>query len=137
MYTKEELKRQMSAGQELVPYALNEKDLKAVEAIMAERYADREWTFGRVKTYDVNRSRRIENCGTVKVSLRLREGNIDAISFAGDFFGSSDLGELESLLTGCGCTKEAVFSILQAADPGRYIHNITAAQLADLITEDI
>lgn len=130
---KERLLRQIAAGEALHPCTLTPADLAAVESIRQRRYATWQWNYGASPAYTVNRSQRIEGCGTVELSMEVQRGAIGRMQFFGDFFGNGDPAELAARLAGCPCSRSAVLERLQAVEVGHYFHNLTAAQLAELI----
>ena len=70
-----------------------------------------------------------------KEALSVAQGKLADIQFFGDFFGSGDTARLSQLLLGCPYRREDVLHRLETVDLETYIHNVTPAQLAELIVE--
>ena len=112
---RQRLLEYLSAAEPLHTLTLTAADETQIEAIRAARYATREWNYGRSPAYTDRRRCRFEGCG--------------------DFFGSGDTARLSQLLLGCPYRREDVLHRLETVDLETYIHNVTPAQLAELIVE--
>lgn len=120
----------MASG-ELEPYALTEADVLAVQKLRDEKYATWAWNYGFSPPYDMVRERKFP-AGLVTAHLSAEGGKIKAVRLYGDFFGSGELGELESAMAGLpldGRLAEA----LEALHVEHYMSGITAAELAALL----
>ena len=120
----------MASG-ELEPYALTEADVLAVQKLRDEKYATWAWNYGFSPPYDMVRERKFP-AGLVTTHLSAEGGKIKAVRLYGDFFGSGELGELESAMAGLpldGRLAEA----LEALHVEHYMSGITAAELAALL----
>ena len=120
----------MASG-ELEPYALTEADVLAVQKLRDEKYATWAWNYGFSPPYDMVRARKFP-AGLVTAHLSAEGGKIKAVRLYGDFFGSGELGELESAMAGLpldGRLAEA----LEALHVEHYMSGITAAELAALL----
>ena len=120
----------MASG-ELEPYALTAADVLAVQKLRDEKYATWAWNYGFSPPYDMVRERKFP-AGLVTAHLSAEGGKIKAVRLYGDFFGSGELGELESAMAGLpldGRLAEA----LEALHVEHYMSGITAAELAALL----
>ena len=120
----------MASG-ELEPYALTEADVLAVQKLRDEKYATWAWNYGFSPPYDMVRERKFP-AGLITAHLSAEGGKIKAVRLYGDFFGSGELGELESAMAGLpldGRLAEA----LEALHVEHYMSGITAAELAALL----
>ena len=120
----------MASG-ELEPYALTEADVLAVQKLRDEKYATWAWNYGFSPPYDMVGERKFP-AGLVTAHLSAEGGKIKAVRLYGDFFGSGELGELESAMAGLpldGRLAEA----LEALHVEHYMSGITAAELAALL----
>jgi hypothetical protein len=78
------------------------------------RYASWEWNFGMSPPYSIQKSRYIEGCGTVRLSMEVERGVITAFSSTGDYFGDGDTAELRSVLVGTCLNESSLLSALRA-----------------------
>lgn len=130
---RERLLLHLAATEPLQLYELTAEDCAAVEAIKKARYDTWDWTFGHSPACAITRRQRIEGCGLVEVSMNVKNGRLDGVRFSGDFFGSGDTEELAAILQGCPCGEEELRMVLQNCSVDRYIHNMTAAGLVQLL----
>ena len=125
------LKECAMASGELEPCTLTEEDLAAIRKLRDEKYATWAWNYGFSPPYDMVRERKFP-AGLVTAHLSAEGGKIKAVRLYGDFFGSGELGELESAMAGLpldGRLAEA----LEALHVEHYMSGITAAELAALL----
>lgn len=135
--TMEDLRRALlkhiPCEENAAPYPFTPEDLAAIDRIARERYATWEWTYGRSSALELSRKKRIENCGSVQVFLNTDGGIITALEIRGDFFGSGDISDLCSALTGCRCTPEDLRRAVNAIDLQHYIHHCPQEELVSLL----
>ena len=117
------------------PYSFTQDDLAQIEKLKAARYDQWNWNYGFSPRYQIVKERRIEGCGTLQLSMDVEKGILKDIEFFGDFFDYGNLEELKQILKGCSICRDALDSILSAHSPDKYIRNLSAQQLADLIAE--
>lgn len=86
---------------DLVPYELDRGDLNQVERIRQAVYDRWEWNYGSSPRCQIDKRRRVEGCGEIRVCLDLKEGAIQALSFYGDFFSRKEPDQLARRLIGC------------------------------------
>ena len=128
---KRALKECAMASGELEPCTLTEEDLAAIRKLRDEKYATWAWNYGFSPAYDMRREMKFP-AGLVTAHLSAEGGKIKAVRFYGDFFGSGELGELESAMAGLpldGHLTEA----LEALRVGDYMSGITAEELSRLL----
>ena len=128
---KEALTECAMASGELEPCTLTEEDLAAIRKLRDEKYATWAWNYGFSPAYDMRREMKFP-AGLVTAHLSAEGGKIKAVRFYGDFFGSGELGELESAMAGLpldGHLTEA----LEALHVGDYMSGITAEELSRLL----
>ena len=128
---KEVLTECAMASGELEPCTLTEEDLAAIRKLRDEKYATWAWNYGFSPAYDMRREMKFP-AGLVTAHLSAEGGKIKAVRFYGDFFGSGELGELESAMAGLpldGHLAEA----LEALRVGDYMSGITAEELSRLL----
>jgi lipoate-protein ligase A len=118
---------------EAVPQVkLSEADLAGVRALTAERYANWDWNYGRSPKSNVRNAKRFP-IGTIDVRMDIEEGRIGAIKIFGDFFGASDVSELEELLTGIRYDEASILDALKGTDVSAYFGNLTADEFIALM----
>ena len=105
--------------------------ISRAEKLADERYRATEWNYGSAYPYDFNRRARFSG-GSVELSARIRENRIAELTLHGDFFGDAPAEELTRLLTGTVFRPEAVAERLAAVDLDRFMHGISASELASL-----
>ena len=120
----------MASG-ELEPYALTEADVLAVQKLRDEKYATWAWNYGFSPPYDMVRERKFP-AGLVTAHLSAEGGKIKAVRLYGDFFGSGELGELESAMAGLPLDMRLA-EALEALHVQHYMSGISAAELAALL----
>lgn len=130
---RDALLRHIPCEDNAAPYEFTAEDMAAIETLAQERYATWEWTYGRSQALQHKNKQRIEGCGTVEVSLSSDGGVITALDIHGDFFGSGDIGELCTALTGCRCAAEALKERLAVINLQHYIHNCPQESLIELL----
>ena len=106
-------------------------DVSEIES-RRERFASREWIFGRSPRSGMKVSKRLP-CGTVSAYLTVSRGILEDIRFEGDFLGGSPSEELAALLTGCRYDPDSLKARLEEADTAKYFDNTDAEALLDLI----
>ena len=119
-------------GEEL---RFSEEDLRAIEAIRAERYGRWEWNYGLSPSAQMVKKRRIEGCGSVSVYLTAEGGCIRELRFCGDFFSSQEPELLAERLRGVPLRGDALSDALADADPGLYLNGLDRETLIRLLLD--
>lgn len=132
---KHALLRNILGSETPAPYVFSRDELALIDQLKTARYDLWDWNYGFSPRYQITKSRRIEGCGTLQVSLDVDKGIIRNIQFLGDFFDYGNLDALCSLLRGCSIQKEALQGVMQSYDPSGYIRGLDAISLAELISE--
>ncbi|MDR0952359.1 MAG: lipoate--protein ligase [Oscillospiraceae bacterium] len=112
-------------------YELTHSDLAARDRLVAEKYGTWDWNIGKSPSYDYTNSARFP-FGGVSVSVRAKGAVMERVSIRGDFFGLSDILELEGALRGVAHDRDAILGVLRGLDLGAYISGMTAEELAEL-----
>ena len=100
---------------------------------LAKRNASEEWIFpiGKLTSeYAIVRKKKYD-FGIVEIYLNMSNDTITKATVCGDFFGVSDVSELEGILTGARLSE--IEKKLAKADVGDYIFGMNAEELAALI----
>ena len=113
------------------PYRFSPAEAALVEKLRREKYATWEWNYGYYGDYQMRREKKFP-AGLVTVDLDAVGARIQRIRLSGDFWGEGELEQLEAAMVGLpldGSLKAA----LERLEVSRYIHGLTAAQLAELL----
>jgi len=113
-------------------YELTKQDIAGAQKLSNEKYSTWEWNYGRSPIYNWQNSKRF-NFGTVDVRLNVKGGNIEDITFFGDFFGVLEKEGLEKLLVGTRHDKQHIMEAIGNTNIGLYIHGMTSPELGALI----
>lgn len=132
---KELLLHYMEEESPMERHIFTPEELRRVEEIRAQRYGQWEWNYGYSPRYSMRKERRIEGCGTILVSMEVKDGRIENIEFYGDYFGNGDTAELAEGLKGCLMERSALQAVLSDVNMENYIHRLTAEQLIDLLLQ--
>lgn len=114
-------------------YELTDEDIKAIQEIQQNRYAQWSWNYGFCETGDLIRKKRIEGCGTLEVHITLKNDLISGISFCGDYFSTLSPDELGTLFLGLPLVAGALNSALEQHKAGDYITGLENEVLVDLL----
>lgn len=128
---KDALKKQVFAENDVSEYTLTERDQTAIETLMHDKYETWDWNYGFYKAYSIRREQKFDS-GLVTVDMDVAHGVISELRLSGDFFGSGDLRELEERLKGVPLD-EHLEKQLEALEVERYIHGVSAAEMARLM----
>ena len=114
-------------------YSWTKEDLACVEELRKKRYDTWEWNYGNFPVYDIEKKKRVEGCGTVRIGMRVLGGCVEALSIRGDFLGSRPVEELEALLCGCPLRTDAVLAKLEAVDLRAYLYGMPPEVFAGIL----
>lgn len=105
---KQILKESMIQDGDIQSYCLTGADLANVEQLKVQRYDTWDWNYGESPRYQIKKSRRIEGCGKIEVSMNVEGGKITAYESQGDYFGDGATETLKELLKGCLLEEQAL-----------------------------
>ena len=88
-----------------------DEDIKNIQELADQKYSTWEWNFGKSKEFSTLKRKRYP-FGSVGVNLTLENGIIKQLKIYGDFFGVSDVSNLEDLLINVKYTKQDVESVI-------------------------
>jgi len=111
---------------------LTPEEINGISKLACEKYSTWEWNYGTSKAYS-RRERRRFPFGTVEIELETANGIITAMRITGDFFGTRDIAELESLLCGLRFEYADVLTALEGCGVGGFIAGASAADIAGVI----
>lgn len=114
-------------------YVLTDEDWTKIEKFAEQYTANWEWNYGESPNFDLERDERIEGVGTVEVKLNVEQGIISDIKMFGDFFGLGEIADVENQLRGVKYEFNSIKNVLEEVDLNKYIGNVTAEQIAQII----
>ena len=114
--------------------SFSKSETEEIGRLKAEKFSRWEWNWGASPSFETEKTERFP-FGTVTVMITCRGGAIEAIKFYGDFFGTEDVGLLESLLVSVKYERSAVMSALTNAGDAaaRCISGASCREIADLV----
>ena len=113
-------------------YEFSEEDLAAIRKIRDEKYAKWEWNFGHSPNYNFRQGVRTEG-GTLEMNLEVKKGMIKAVKIYGDFFGTKDISEVETLLTDIPHEEKAIKDKLATVDIEKFFHKMSVDDLISVM----
>lgn len=105
-------------------YKFNDEDIKEINKIVKDRFETWEWNYGKSPIYKCENVVKYST-GIVEYNVNVDGGIINEVSIYGDFFGESDIKELESKLIGIRHDVNALKEALIDVDIDKYIKGIT------------
>lgn len=113
-------------------YHLTEEDWEKVYQIREERFGNWEWNYGRSPKFDVKAVKKFP-FGFVDLRFNIQDAKITDTKIFGDFFGLGDIEDVEKALVGVQYDRQSVKKALDALDLKKYLGDVSADELADLI----
>ncbi len=113
-------------------YHLSDADISAVNQIKAVQFDTWEWNFGKSPQFNIAKENRFAG-GKLSVSVEVTGGIIKDIAFYGDFFAQGDLEQLKCALIDVRYTPAAVRSVLERANAGQMIYQISLEDILSVI----
>jgi len=127
-FTDKVMEHVISSHADCVRYEFSEDDIKAIEKIRNEKYATREWNYGRSPEYSFKKGIRTKG-GTLEMNLNAENGIITQAKIFGDFFNEKDISEIEAALENCPHDEEAIRKVLSVFKIESYFHGISLDEL--------
>jgi lipoate-protein ligase A len=112
-------------------YDLTPYDIERINEMVKTKYNTWEWNFGSSPNYSFKNEKKFDS-GLVEVNLNVEKGIIRGVKIFGDFFGKSDVSDIEKALIGVNHSKEAIHKALSSFDINNYFSNISLENLIDL-----
>lgn len=109
-------------------------ELAEIQVLADSKYRTWDWNFGQAPSYTLIREELFE-FGIVEVRMEIVKGHIKQVKIYGDFFGLQDISMLEQSLIGIQHSRAELERALQTIQLDEYIKGMSAAQLAELMTE--
>ncbi|NLB33508.1 MAG: lipoate--protein ligase [Tissierellia bacterium] len=105
-------------------YSLTDEDRENIQKMVDERYGTWEWNYGNSPEFNYKGYKRFEG-GGVEVRLHVVKGIIENCKVYGDFFGKSDVKNLEDRLQGVKYDVDEVDKALDDISISEYLGRIT------------
>ena len=112
-------------------YFLSDEEINRAEKLADEKYRTWDWNYGYSPKYSFEKKKYFAG-GCVKVLLDVSEGRITSVKFFGDFFGISDIGEIEEALRGTFHRKEDIKEILSKFNLNNYFGKISVDEITEV-----
>lgn len=113
-------------------YKLSDEDLKNIQQLTDEKFAQWEWNYGRSPKATLSYSSRLA-CGTVEIHLTLNENKISSCRFGGDFLGNLPASDIEQILQGVRYEADAIRECLSQIVISHYFDGTTIEDLVKMI----
>ena len=112
-------------------YVLTDEEIKHAEKLADVKYRTWEWNFGYSPKYSFSKKMRFP-VGSINACLEVKEGTITSAKLFGDFFGISDISDIEKALCGTLHREENISNILMKFKLSDYFGKITAEELTQV-----
>jgi lipoate-protein ligase A len=110
-------------------YQFSDEDLRNIKKLYDEKYNTWEWNFGNSPKYTLINELKYVG-GNVEFYLNVEKGIITNLKICGDFFGKSNVSDIENLLIGIKHNEEEIKSVLSKIDVDEYL---AGAKIDDII----
>ncbi|RSL31656.1 lipoate--protein ligase [Salibacterium salarium] len=100
-------------------YKLTEEDWKQVHQIADRRYNNWDWNYGKSPSFDIQRSKKFD-AGLIDVRFNVKKGIIQECKIYGDFFGVSEVADIERALEGTKYESNAIKETMDSFDIKEY-----------------
>lgn len=127
-----QLEQILSSGYADQEYVLAAEALEQIQQTARDKFAQREWNYGRSPKATLTRSARLA-CGTVEIHLSVVENQVEACHFGGDFLGNLPMGEIEQALIGVPYNVETVREALSVFEITDYLDGVEVDSLLSLL----
>lgn len=126
---KKRLLSAIFAGESGIPeYRLTDADWEKIHQIAERRYRDWDWVYGQSPKFNARHKHRFPS-GTVDIRLKVEKGVIEEAKIYGDFFGTGDVSDIESLLKGARYDAGVIGGKLSKVKVDDYFGKITKNDL--------
>ncbi|WP_020007660.1 lipoate--protein ligase [Salinicoccus albus] len=116
-------------------YELTPDDWAGIDKIVAEKYHNWDWNYGRFNQFEYYLTERFP-IGTINVGLTIKHAKIASIQITGDFFGTKDITDVEESLVGVRLRKEDLLNALEPLDLSDYFGNLRQEEFVSFILSE-
>ncbi len=127
-FTNKVMQHIIATHDDCVLYEFSDEDIKAIQKIRDEKYATREWNYGRSPDYSFKKGIRTGG-GTLEMNIDAENGIIKKVKIFGDFFNEKDIEEIEKALENIPHDEVAIRQALQGYKTDSYFRGITTDEL--------
>ncbi|ANZ60484.1 lipoate--protein ligase [Secundilactobacillus paracollinoides] len=114
-------------------YTLTDADKAAIQKLYDDYYNNWDWVYGTSPDFTVKKRQHFD-AGTIDARILVKNGEIDTITFFGDFFGEKDASEVADKLKGVRYDEASLTTALAAIDTTDYFSGIDNATLVKLLS---
>ncbi|HOU10978.1 MAG TPA: lipoate--protein ligase [Clostridiales bacterium] len=126
------LKNWFGGISQCVPKEITASENAAIQKLADEKYSTWTWNIGHAPAFSADASGYFAGVGSVSVHFDVRDGIITGLKIYGDFFGSGEIAQLESCLTGVRHEEDALMQAAEQAGLERYINGVSAGEFIRL-----
>lgn len=127
-FTNKVMEHIIATHDDCVLYEFSEDDIKAIQKIRDEKYATREWNYGRSPDYSFKKGIRTAG-GTLEMNIDAVNGVIKKVKIFGDFFNEKDIEEIEIALENIPHDEDAIRQALSNYTIDSYFRGFTLDEL--------
>lgn len=113
-------------------YEITPELIEKAEKLADEKYRTWEWNFGYSPKYTFVKSEKFD-AGIIEASLEVHDGKISSARFSGDFFGVSDVSDIECALCGVLHREGSIRDALGKFKLSNYFGNITVDEITEIL----
>lgn len=117
---------------DITDYEFTDEDIKGIKKLAEEKYSTWEWNYGYSPKYDFSKKLKFSN-GIVETCFKVQNGIICDAKIYGDFFGVSDICDMEKALVGVRHNPEDISEVIKKFDLNLYITGITSDELMRVV----
>lgn len=117
---------------DITDYVLTKEDIEAIERLAKEKYSTWEWNYGYSPKYDFSKKLKFSS-GIVQTFLKVENGTISDAKIYGDFFGISEIADMEEALVGVRHNPDDISKIIEKFDLNLYITGISFDELMHVL----
>ncbi len=115
---------------------LTTEELEQIQKLRDEKYATKEWNYGRSPAAQIQNYKYFPGTGGLEVRAVVENNVLKEVYFFGDFFAPERKEVLEELLADIDFQPSAVLAALKGIDITRYLGKIEKEDLLDLLFEE-
>ncbi|MCL2063463.1 MAG: lipoate--protein ligase [Candidatus Cloacimonetes bacterium] len=113
-------------------YEMTDKDKIAINKLIERKYGTWEWNQGRTREYTYTNSIQTKG-GNLQVSMIVKNGYIEELTFFGDFFSAQDLDAFERKFQNIPHSYDDIFTLLAKYPAEEYFYNISSNELLKIM----
>ena len=113
-------------------YELTKEDQLGIQAIEQRLYKNWDWVYGKSPEFTIKKRKHFAG-GTIDARFLIEKGKIKDLKIYGDFFGPSDVAEVQMALIGIEYAPEQIVQALDKLDLSKYFVGISADDVKELL----